>query len=115
MDVLDLQAAASPITRWELDEAVAAADRCAAASRRLRLPTLPKALVLGVAAESVRGGRPAAERVLAEAVGLAHRTHTCSARPRAPAPSVRSRSRTTSARCATWTNAMAAFRRVPTR
>jgi DNA-binding CsgD family transcriptional regulator len=69
--VLDLQAAASHITRWELDEGVAAAARCAATSRRLRLPTLPKALVLGVAAESLRGGRADAERVLAEAVGLA--------------------------------------------
>jgi DNA-binding CsgD family transcriptional regulator len=69
--VLDLQAAASHIMRWDLDAAVAAADRCAAASRRMRLPTLPKALVLGAAAEAQRGGRPDHERVLAEAVGHA--------------------------------------------
>lgn len=74
--VLDLEAAAAHNMRWEIDEAVAAAARCAAASRRLRLPTLPKALVLGAAAEALRGGPPDLERVLAEAVGLApHDTH----------------------------------------
>jgi DNA-binding CsgD family transcriptional regulator len=74
--VLDLQATASHGARWELDEAVAAAARCAAASRRLRLPTLPKALVLGAVAETLRGGPHDLERVLAEAIGLApHDTH----------------------------------------
>ena len=69
--VLDLQTAAAHSARWELDEAVAAADRCIATSRRLQLPTLPKALVLRAAAEALRGGTPALERLLAEAVGLA--------------------------------------------
>jgi DNA-binding CsgD family transcriptional regulator len=69
--VLDLQAAASHITRWELDPAAAAAGRCAAASRRLRLPTLPKALVLAAAAEALRGGPADLDQALAEAVGLA--------------------------------------------
>ena len=69
--VLDLQTAAAHSARWELDEAVAAADRCIATSRRLQLPTLPKALVLRAAADALRGGTPALERLLAEAVGLA--------------------------------------------
>jgi DNA-binding CsgD family transcriptional regulator len=69
--VLDLEAAAAHNVRWEIDEAVAAAARCAAASRRLRLPTLPKSLVLGAAAEALRAGPADLERVLAEATGLA--------------------------------------------
>ena len=69
--VLDLQTAAVLSARWELDEAVAAAARCAAVSRTLQLPTLPKALVLGAAARALGGGPPDLERVLAEAVGLA--------------------------------------------
>jgi DNA-binding CsgD family transcriptional regulator len=69
--VLDLQTAAVHTTRWELDEATAAAARCVAVSRTLQLPTLPKALVLGAAAGALRGGPADLERVLAEAVGLA--------------------------------------------
>jgi DNA-binding CsgD family transcriptional regulator len=69
--VLDLQTAAVHNARWELDEAAAAAARCVAASRRLQLPTLPKALVLGAAADALRGSPPDLERVLAEAIGLA--------------------------------------------
>jgi DNA-binding CsgD family transcriptional regulator len=50
--------------------ALAAAARCVEASRRFRLPTLGKALVLGAAAEDYLGRADAAEAACAEALRL---------------------------------------------
>ncbi|MBN9111743.1 MAG: AAA family ATPase [Pseudonocardia sp.] len=69
--VLDLQAAAIHNSRWEADEGVAAAQRCVAASRRFRLATLPKALVLGAVAHDYRGDTDTSDAWLAEALTLA--------------------------------------------
>ncbi len=71
MAVLDLQAIATHNARWEPAEALAAARRCIAASRRFRLATLPKALVLGAAAAVLLERAEEAEEAMAEAVSLA--------------------------------------------
>lgn len=67
--VLDLQEVALRNARWEPEEAMAAASRCITASRRLRLATLPKALVLDAGARAYTGDAAGAE--LAEALDLA--------------------------------------------
>lgn len=69
--VLDLQAAATHNSRWEADEGIAAAQRCVDASRRFRLATLPKALVLGAVAHDYRGDTATSDAWLAEALSLA--------------------------------------------
>jgi DNA-binding CsgD family transcriptional regulator/tetratricopeptide (TPR) repeat protein len=68
--VVDLQEAAVRVTRWEAEEGVLAGRRCVAASWRLRLATLPKALVLVAAGETLRGRWQAAEQAIAEALAL---------------------------------------------
>jgi DNA-binding CsgD family transcriptional regulator/tetratricopeptide (TPR) repeat protein len=68
--VLDLQTIATCNSRWEPDLALAAAERCIAASRRFRLPTLSKALVLGAAAHDQLGRSDEAEIACAEALRL---------------------------------------------
>jgi DNA-binding CsgD family transcriptional regulator/tetratricopeptide (TPR) repeat protein len=69
--VVDLQLIAIHLTRWEVDDARAAAAASVAASRRFRLATLPKALVLGAGADLYAGRVDAAEAALAEAIALA--------------------------------------------
>jgi DNA-binding CsgD family transcriptional regulator/tetratricopeptide (TPR) repeat protein len=69
--VLDLQLVAVHVTRWEIAEATAAAGSSVGASRRFRLATLPKALVLGAVADLQAGRTDAADAALAEAVALA--------------------------------------------
>jgi DNA-binding CsgD family transcriptional regulator len=69
--VLDLQLTAIHLTRWEIAEATAAAAASIGASRRFRLATLPKALVLGAVVDIQAGRADAAEVALAEAVALA--------------------------------------------
>lgn len=74
--VLDLQAAAILVTRWEPEQAAEAARSCIRAARRFRLATLPKGLVLGAVADDMRGRPEAAEAALAEALRLApHDNH----------------------------------------
>ncbi|WP_170183970.1 ATP-binding protein [Pseudonocardia hydrocarbonoxydans] len=74
--VLDLQRAAAHHARGEPGEALAAARASAAASRRYRLATLPKALLLGAAAHVLLGDDDRAEHDMAEALALAPRdTH----------------------------------------
>lgn len=67
---LDLQEAATRNARWEPEQARVAAARSVAAARRYGLPTLPKALVLGAAADTYLGRHEEAEAAMAEA--LAH-------------------------------------------
>ncbi|WP_103383917.1 ATP-binding protein [Pseudonocardia dioxanivorans] len=69
--VLDLQAAAIHNSRWEAEAAVAAAERCIAASRRFRLATLPKGLVLGAVAHDYLADRATSDAWLDEALALA--------------------------------------------
>lgn len=69
--VLDLQATATLNARWEPEPALEAANRCITASRRFRLVTLPKALVLGAVANDYLDRPEAAEAAMAEALLLA--------------------------------------------
>lgn len=66
--VLDLQEAAIRNTRWETEEAIAAAARCITASRRLHLATLPKALVLDAATRAFDGEQAAPQLAEAQTV-----------------------------------------------
>ena len=68
---LDLQIAAGFIKQFRADEGLAAARRSADASRRLRLATLPMALVHQAGAYAQRGDLPRMETCLAEASALA--------------------------------------------
>jgi DNA-binding CsgD family transcriptional regulator/tetratricopeptide (TPR) repeat protein len=69
--VLDLQLTATRLSKWEPDQALAAADRCIAASRRFALPTLPKALALGGVAADCLGDPARSAAAYAEALRLA--------------------------------------------
>lgn len=69
--VLDLQEAATRVVRWEPEQALEAAERCVAASRRLGLETLPKALVLVAAALTHLDRHDAAAAAAGEAAALA--------------------------------------------
>ena len=113
--VLDLQTAAAHSARWELDEAVAAADRCIATSRRLQLPTLPKALVLRAAAEALRGARPPSNGCWPRPSGSRRPTPTCSGKPRERGATGPSRWPTTPGRYATSTRRSAHSDAGPTR
>ena len=66
--VVDLQEAAIRNTRWETEEAIAAAARCITASRRLHLATLPKALVLDAASRAFDGEQAWPQLAEAQAV-----------------------------------------------
>jgi DNA-binding CsgD family transcriptional regulator/tetratricopeptide (TPR) repeat protein len=68
---LDLQIAAGLIKQFRADEGLAAARASAAASRRLRLATLPMALVHQAAAHAQRGQVEEMEACLADALELA--------------------------------------------
>jgi DNA-binding CsgD family transcriptional regulator/tetratricopeptide (TPR) repeat protein len=68
---LDLQIAAGLIKQFRPDEGLAAAEASAEASRRLRLATLPMALVLRATAHAQRGQPEMMEKCLAEALALA--------------------------------------------
>jgi DNA-binding CsgD family transcriptional regulator len=68
---LDLQIAAGLIKQFRADEGLTAARRSAEASRRLRLATLPMALVHQAGAYAQRGDVPRMEACLAEASALA--------------------------------------------
>lgn len=69
--VLDLQRAAAHHARWEPREALAAARCSVEASRRFRLATLPKALLLAAMGHLYLGDDDAAEGGLAEGLALA--------------------------------------------
>ncbi|GIJ75487.1 helix-turn-helix transcriptional regulator [Virgisporangium ochraceum] len=68
---LDLQIAAGLIKQFRADEGLAAARESVDASRRLRLGTLPMALVLRATAHAQRGEDGEMEACLAEALALA--------------------------------------------
>lgn len=68
---LDLQIAAGLIKQFRTDEGLAAARRCIDASRRLRLATLPMALVYEATAYAQRRQPAGMEAVLDEALALA--------------------------------------------
>ena len=68
---LDLQIAAGLNKQFRAGEALEAARRSAAASRRFRLATLPMALMFQAAAHAIRGERQAMEAMIAEAISLA--------------------------------------------
>jgi len=68
---LDLQIAAGLIKQFRADEGLVAARRSADASRRLRLATLPMALVHQAGAYAQRGDVPRMETCLAEASAIA--------------------------------------------
>ena len=68
---LDLQIAAGLNKQFRADEALAAARRSAAASRRFHLATLPVALIFQATAHAIRGEHDAMEGRIAEAVSLA--------------------------------------------
>lgn len=68
---LDLQIAAGLIKQFRPDEGLAAARVSAEAARRLRLATLPMALVLQAAAHAQRGRTSEMEARLGEALALA--------------------------------------------
>jgi DNA-binding NarL/FixJ family response regulator len=68
---LDLQIAAGLNKQFRADEALAAARRSAAASRRFRLATLPMALIFQATAHAIRGEQEAMEARIAEATSLA--------------------------------------------
>jgi DNA-binding CsgD family transcriptional regulator len=68
---LDLQIAAGLNKQFRADEALEAARRSAAASRRFRLGTLPMALMFQAAAHAIRGERQDMEAMIAEAISLA--------------------------------------------
>ena len=65
---LDLQIAAGLNKQFRADEALAAARRSAAASRRFRLATLPMALIFQATAHAIRGEQEAMEARIAEAI-----------------------------------------------
>jgi DNA-binding CsgD family transcriptional regulator len=68
---LDLQIAAGLNKQFRADEALEAACRSAAASRRFRLGTLPMALIMQATAHAIRGERQDMEAMIAEAITLA--------------------------------------------
>ncbi len=68
---LDLQIAAGLNKQFRPAEALAAARRSAAASRRFRLATLPMALIFQATAHAIRGEQEAMEARIAEAISLA--------------------------------------------
>jgi DNA-binding CsgD family transcriptional regulator len=68
---LDLQIAAGLNKQFRADEALEAARRSAAASRRFRLGTLPMALMFQATAHAIRGERQDMEAMIAEAISLA--------------------------------------------
>ncbi|HEY5361869.1 MAG TPA: AAA family ATPase [Streptosporangiaceae bacterium] len=68
---LDLQIAAGLSKQFRGDEALAAARRSADASRRLRLATLPMALIFQATAHAIRGEQDAMEGAIGEAIFLA--------------------------------------------
>ncbi len=68
---LDLQIAAGLNKQFRPAEALAAARRSAAASRRFRLATLPMALIFQATAHAIQGEREAMEARIAEAIALA--------------------------------------------
>jgi DNA-binding CsgD family transcriptional regulator len=68
---LDLQIAAGLNKQFRAGEALEAARRSAAASRRFRLATLPMALMFQAAAHAIRGERQEMEAMIAEAISLA--------------------------------------------
>ena len=68
---LDLQIAAGFNKQFRADEALAAARRSVAASRRFRLATLPMALIFQATAHAIRGEQEAMEARIAEAIMLA--------------------------------------------
>ncbi len=68
--VIDLEESAIRIMLWEPEQALATARRSVDTSRRLHLATLPKALALIAAAETLRGHQEAAEAAAAEALAL---------------------------------------------
>lgn len=69
--VLDLQIAAGLGLQFRGEEALVVAQRSVDASRRFRLRTLPKGIVLVALAHAVRGERAAMEEAAAEAMALA--------------------------------------------
>jgi DNA-binding NarL/FixJ family response regulator len=69
--VVDLHLAATAIMRWDLDRMGPLAERAVTGARRLRLATLPKALVLAGAADIAYGRPDGGEPALAEALRLA--------------------------------------------
>ena len=68
---LDLQIAAGLNKQFRPAEALAAARRSAAASRRFRLATLPMALIFQATAHAIQGEREPMETRIAEAIALA--------------------------------------------
>ena len=68
---LDLQIAAGLNKQFRPAEALAAARRSAAASRRFRLATLPMALIFQATAHAIRGEQEPMEARIAEAIALA--------------------------------------------
>lgn len=68
---LDLQVAAGLNKQFRADEALAAARMSAAASRRLRLSTLPMALIMQAAAHAIRRERDLMEARIADALAAA--------------------------------------------
>ena len=68
---LDLQIAAGLNKQFRPAEALAAARRSAAASRRFRLATLPMALIFQATAHAIRGEQEAMEAMITEAISLA--------------------------------------------
>ena len=68
---LDLQIAAGLNKQFRADEALEAARRSAAASRRFHLAVLPMALIFEATAHAIRGEREAMEARIADAVALA--------------------------------------------
>jgi DNA-binding CsgD family transcriptional regulator len=68
---LDLQIAAGLNKQFRADEALAAARRSAAASRRFHLATLPMALIFQATAHAIRGEEAEMQARIADAVSLA--------------------------------------------
>ena len=70
---LDLQIAAGLNKQFRADEALAAARRSAAASRRFQLATLPMALIFQATAHAIRGEEAEMQARIADAISLAPR------------------------------------------
>src|SRR5579859_1819933 len=69
--VIDVRIAAGLLKQFRADEAVEVASACAAASRRFRQFTLPRALIYQAAGHAARGERAEMEARMAEAIALA--------------------------------------------
>jgi DNA-binding CsgD family transcriptional regulator/tetratricopeptide (TPR) repeat protein len=69
--VIDLHLAAAAVMRWDLDRMRPFAERAVTGARRLRIATLPKALVLAGVTDIAHGRPDGGEPALAEALCLA--------------------------------------------